>query len=351
MKNSRRAQNLLELSVETFEKRQMLAGDVSVSLSGSDLSLVGDSEANEIEISTFSGPLVGSSVNVVVNGIGSTTLNGVAAPQVFSVPAAIDGAAIVNLNVRTLKGADQVVLDNARIDGSVNISTAADRDVVKLINSEANTTSIRTGADRDTLILNQVELAGSRTDIRTGKHRDVVVIRETKLGAGVTQIRTATGADSVTLDGIEGGSTLLQILTSDQNDAVQIFDSSFGTALINSGIDGDTTLLDSVSFSGVVTAATGDGEDTVTVSATSFDSDVAINLGAGGDIYTSTGSTYLGANHVDGETGGDNFTLDEDTLMGTSMLIGGAGFDSLTASTSVFALPPTTVSFEINDLA
>lgn len=107
---------------EPLERRQMMAGDVTVSLSNGALLITGDVGANAIEISSSNGDI---RVDGVLDGNGvATTING-GAGQTFS---GVSGNVVIELG----DGDDAVTVQTLFLGGALVVNAGAGNDTVSL---------------------------------------------------------------------------------------------------------------------------------------------------------------------------------------------------------------------------
>lgn len=113
--------------LESLEGRQLLAGDIRVSVKPSTVQLRGNSAGNGVLVTS-------TSTDITFTGINGTTLNGQAAVTVPIKP---------NLMIRTFAGPDEVRLDGVNLKGRMQINTGQADDVVTIFNTTiAGTASI-----------------------------------------------------------------------------------------------------------------------------------------------------------------------------------------------------------------
>ncbi len=131
------------LGLESLESRELKAGNVSVSVVNEELRVVGDSNANQVEIHQSVG-------NVYrVTGLNGTKING-REDRLFSFKGGIsvdlregDDKFVMggnlfeddvhgNLNIKMGSGRDRVILGKVEVQGSTTINTDQDADQVDL---------------------------------------------------------------------------------------------------------------------------------------------------------------------------------------------------------------------------
>ena len=217
---------LSDLSVESLESREMLAGEVDVFVSGGNVVVQGDAGNNVINVVDNGGQLE-------VQGVGTTTVNGGAT--------GLDIADLNNLTIHLNNGDDRVNIRGISADQlRVNTGNGADRDNVNN-NTTANLVSIRTGLGVDEVNVNATDanrmfiktghgLSGDTVDltnttvvrrlsVRTGAGGDTVNTANLT-STGKTFMRLGSGDDVLTVDGGEFGDTIVRMNTG--NDTVNV---------------------------------------------------------------------------------------------------------------------------------
>ena len=214
----------LEFNAERLERREMLAGDVTVNVRGGDLVIRGDAAANQIQVSHSYFPS-----GYLITGTNGTTVNGQAS---FLATGANDDIRV------NLKGGDDVfVLSNSSPDD------------LKFVGSHGN----------DVLILGNVIVRGN-LKVSMGGGRDFIDIRDSTV-VGSTRMRTSHGPSTINIAAsqlrgdvrVTGGSStdtfLLAEATSSRsfsakfkggNDTVRLANNSLGFTKLNGGHGLDT---------------------------------------------------------------------------------------------------------------
>jgi hypothetical protein len=331
------------LRVEILEDRTVPAGNVSATLVGNTLRIVGDAQSNSVFVY-----LQGS--NVVVEG-SSTTVNGTSS---VSFPA----ANVAGLDIRMNAGNDSVTLGkmpNNTVTGLtlsrlLQYNGGNDNDTLEVANvSVARTTTIRGGDGDDTVTINNgshflssvsisldtgfgiqpesVSIDNATFDKPTairGSDVDstVNITGSTTFNASLT-IRTQSGDDQVTLDGADVSSGPLTIGTGDGADQVTLDDGTYKILSLNTGLGDDTVNIGTTTAVSVTLGAAivlGDGANQL------------LNIGNG------TTFTDFGLLSILGGSGVDNITLDKiSVLLGPTNIRTLAGNDILTIQNSSFS--------------
>ena len=120
-RSSSRNQLRRTLKLQPLEERTPLAGDVLAALAGSNLHVDGDALGNEIEIDQAG--LAADEYRIT--GIGTTTINGGAAPVVIS---GVTG----NIKVDLGDGDNELFVEDAAVPGNVDVETGDGDDLVQM---------------------------------------------------------------------------------------------------------------------------------------------------------------------------------------------------------------------------
>jgi hypothetical protein len=184
------------LSFEALERKQMLAGDVVVSLIDGNLFVAGDLADNQIVVTA--GETAGS---LVIQGLEGTVvkrgLAGQPAPATGLVVEGVRGNVTVNMGA----GDDTVAFHDVELPRGLVVNGGLGADVVRVGAAED---ADPPGAD-DSLDDPNVAVRGSLL-VRTGAGDDTVVVGSVRTG-GVLGISTDGGNDSVSLGAAEGDAT------------------------------------------------------------------------------------------------------------------------------------------------
>ena len=180
--NSKR-NTLLNFGVEQLEDKILLAGDVTVTVTGSNIDIVGQADSNTIQI--FQND-VGE---LVVQGLEDTTINGVDA--IFNT--SLVAGQIQNVSI-DMRGGDDFV-DLVMLDEPVGIS---------------GDLTVKMGQDGDSLFINVSEIAGDVT-VRMGGGVDGFDIERTTILGDMDF--SGGGGNDFSLFGIESEVTIMGTLT------------------------------------------------------------------------------------------------------------------------------------------
>ena len=194
MNNSRKSSSAP--SYQTLEFRKLLAGDVTVALSGSNLTVLGDGDANQIEI-------VGRADGVaVVTGLDGTTING-------GTTAFLTEADVNSAQIQLEGGDDELTIRGLVLDNSLTVRTGDGNDTTDIQFSDFGGFEVSGNDGNDVLEFDNV-FSRRSIIIRGGDGDDTVAI-----GAMAANdnglIDTGSGDDRLVADnlGIKDDLTLL----------------------------------------------------------------------------------------------------------------------------------------------
>lgn len=171
--------NHAEFHVESLENRNMLAGDVSVSVSGGDLRIIGDTAGNELTVEGTNQP----GEYRVVGGNG-TTING----QDMGIFSFVTEGIYANLGA----GNDKIGIKFVSLQEDLRVRTGGGDDTVFVLGGHImDDVDIRTGSGDDAAGVEEVGV-GDRVIIRTEAGRDEVLLR----GVQAKSAEVNTGRDS-----------------------------------------------------------------------------------------------------------------------------------------------------------
>src|SRR5262245_16851262 len=371
------------LHVEQLERRAMLAGNVSASVSGGSLIIRGDNADNGVVISQ-TGP--GS---YLVTGIdtagGPTTINGDPDATFTGVTGSFDVdlkkgddlfgmlGDIANLGVIDVEAEEECGLGLSFGSGSGGGSASGDiaavvvpgnltirmgdgLDQVALYVDVGGQTSVDTGNQDDAVFIDDSTFGGN-LPVQTGKGADSVCVVESDM-SGLLNVQTGDGEDSVYAtefaalavvvntgnqsDGVERTSfyvdTTTTIVTGSGNDGVDVSDFLAGQGTGPHGVPGG----------GAVTITTGDGNDGVSMSG--FDaSAVTINAGNGNN-----GISVEDAEIFTDQNGNQTFDGNNEAPGPLAIVTGkngdGVSIESVTAATVTASLGAGNDGISIEDL-
>lgn len=343
--------------IERLEARQMLAGDVAVSIVDGNLLIHGDELANQIALTAGDAPdsyrvigLDGTSVHASDPAASELLVSGVTGNVVIRMG---DGDDVVQIDravfpgnvwIATDGGSDRVVLGTAPDVVPEDIATMSGDEVVSPLPAHGvgvgGSLRIATGADGDTIRILHAAVRGSLSVFSDGGDDEVVIgepwpdpatsaTAETPdaavkagntiavfLGAGddVLALRNAASFHGVLVDGGVG------------NDRIHLSDLHAGYALRVLGGPGDHA--DAVELHHVrsrnALVHTGDGDDKVSIVDSSF-GQLAVALGAGDDTLA-VGGLKAGLAVLLGDLGNDTLNVLAANLIGRRIV---RGFENL----------------------
>ena len=287
------------LAMESLETRQMMTGNVLVSVSAGNLVVSGDSGGNELRIiqSLQNGaPIAG---RFFITGQNGTTINGQSVGQFFQ---NVSGDLRINLN----GGNDRLTLG----DGVSNSRFIAPRDL-----------QVDMGDGNDVVRLDRVSV---RDDARlvTGAGSDSVFVKGTIGG----------------LAGVDFGQNDLTIDTGDRADNISLENVFVRHNLnVNTGSDDFTDFVDMhfMNIGNDTDVRTGGGGDIVRISDVGFNDDLTIDTGAGNDSV-SIDRCQVDELFLSLGTDSDALTL-RNTVGRRASLNGGLGSDTLSQSGNSFS--------------
>lgn len=287
------------LAMESLETRQMMTGNVLVSVSGGNLVVSGDSGGNELRIiqSLQNGaPIAG---RFFITGQNGTTINGQTVGQFFQnvtgdLQINLDGGndrltlgdGVSNsrfivprdLQVDMGDGNDVVRLDRVSVRDDARLVTGAGSDGVFVkgaigglagVDNGQNDLTIDTGDRADNIFLENVFVRhnlsvntgnddftdvidmhfmniGNDTDVRTGAGGDIVRVSDVGFNDDLT-IDTGSGNDSVSIDRCQVDELFLSLGT--DSDALTLRNTFGRRASLNGGLGSDTLSQSGNSFS------------------------------------------------------------------------------------------------------
>jgi hypothetical protein len=354
------------LRVEILEDRTVPAGNVSATLVGNTLRIVGDAQSNSVFVYQQGG-------NVVVEGSSSTTVNGLSSVSFLA-------ANVAGLDIRMNDGNDSVTLGktpNNTVTGLtlsrlLQYNGGNGDDTLEVANvSVARTTTIRGGDGDDSVTINNGSHFSSSVSISldTGSTSESVSIDNatfdkptairgsdvdstvnitantgsTTFNASLT-IRTQSGNDQVTLDGVDVSSGPLTIGTGDGVDQVTLDDGTYKILSLNTGLGDDwvnigTTTAVSVTLGAAIVLGDGTNHLNIGNGMTSTDFGLLSILGGSGvDIIALDKiSVLLGPTNIRTLAGNDILTIQNSSFSSSNVTADmGAGDDTVLLNSNTF---------------
>jgi hypothetical protein len=354
-------------SFERLETRQMMAGNVSAAVVGTNLTITGDNLENYLTLHE-----IGATGRWEVVGL-KTSING-NAPH-FSTSGPIESITI-NLN----GGNDRLTIQGGGIS-SLNINAGDGNDRTILANLQIGNllfngdSSDDPKGGNDSLTINSTNVSGQST-INLDGGNDSATVNNSQLGT--LSIDGGAGNDSTNIKNSHVGKSLT-LIGEDGNDATTLKNLTIGTFLHYEGDNGDENdgfptsgggndrlVINNVqvtdsTFAFFSSIDMQDGNDTATINKF-VDQDLQLTMGAGNDKLSMTNSTFLGGPFqrlvVNTGDGNDAATLKNDATGPLTVNVGTGensmnvtqctantanlvGFGSLTGTGNAFANTPT----------
>lgn len=238
--------------LEPLERRQMLAGNVLVSLSGNNVTVTGDSLGNTVEITALDN-------KVVIRGLQDTLVNG--SPDNFVLATGsrmIDGSVNISMGL----GNDTVLFSrNVIIAGISNIAGDDGDDQLGSTGVQFQTAAFFYGGNGNDTVSLQDSTFGTLW-IKTHHGNDLVTLEDVTT-TGKLKIKTGTGNDDVALNRVTtAAGTKLSIHTENGDDDVAIRNSTInGVFKLRTRGGSDAVMTDDNTFNDVVTVNLGRNND------------------------------------------------------------------------------------------
>ncbi|NOZ40314.1 MAG: hypothetical protein GXP24_08825 [Planctomycetes bacterium] len=344
-----------KLSMQELEKRELMAGDVAVSLSNGVLNIEGDDAGNYVQVDQLSDGAY--KVSGRYSNGRSTLINGRYNDLIFK--------GVENINVQMADGQDQLNLNGTGIPtdllkGDLNIQMGYGDDVVRVnkfwvagdaqIDTDEvdNSWNAKNQGDdlltaKDFVVIGSLDVTTSEGadqvlfvassnnwnafyegfSLNTGtgtKAGDIVDLQNVFTWKGI-DINTSNGDDTFNGKAMMAYEGNININTYDGNDNVTLLDSNMNWQLtdydtsvrINTGGDNDRVTLKNVDVRGSVLVETSSGNDKVEMDDVNAKEYLYASLGSGNDDLTVKSSSagralfYGGSNF----SGGDGLTEDD----------------------------------------
>jgi hypothetical protein len=276
------------LRVEALERRAMLAGNVTVSVSGGTLNIRGDGEDNAIVVSEVEegvyavlgfDDLEGNPTFVNGDENGVVVIGGVTRDINIDLKGGDDLLAIGNDEGDLLGLIEECALNFGEDNEEPEIEsllavvpegsqTFVPRDLI-----------IRTGDGNDQVAL--IVAVNRKADINLGKGDDAIAVGDSQFGDDLI-IKTDKGFDFVcVVDNFVGDQ--LNIQTGDDSDAVHVEGLEAGHALLDTGKGHDEVGFFEANLDRTLSIKTGDGDDVVELEEFELGDDLLVDTGAGAD--------------------------------------------------------------------
>lgn len=379
------------LRLESLEKKIPLAGDVTATLVGGDLILVGDIDDNSVQVvrdGSLAMPGVG---DVSVNGLAGTTVNGMASESftvtgdvIFDYTAGGNNIATVgepmalnpdalelpgNVSVEGGAGDEFLNVQNSIINGSASLSDSiggvgANLSVTdSLVTGDVSNSNISDYSDiglQTSTVNGDVTLTANGTDllqavldfrsssigddVRVESNADLVETRFRGISVGDDVIHISGDGDDLIdfgADSNDVGNTIgddLRLLTGGGNDEVLLAGYNVGDDLVFNGGDGDdifeTEALDDVNVVGDDVYLSGKaGNDTLFIADTEIGDKLRISGNSGDDF-----------------AGGEGLVVGRSALVSLGSGIDEADFTDVTGARSLTVLGRGENTIILNDI-
>lgn len=300
------------LRMEGLEERQLMAGDVAVSMFGGELMINGDEAGNAVMVSKLNdggfkiSGLWTDGAYTTINGQSETTVNGVNGMHIDL----DDGNDQLYIN-NTYSGNDLVV------NGDLNIKTGGGDDQVRIINT--------TVTGKASIVTDQDSATGSPwwNDQPSG---DDNVTLDGLIVYDDMDIKTGKGSDSVNFD---------SFFTNNYPQWNVVDQLSIDTGVGTN--DGDTVDMDYVFAHESINVLTGNGDDHIHTKHANAVEGIYMSTYGGQDTVDVDYSDYMNWNGIGSAahlsintgSGSDNVTLDHVDVRGSVALTTGSGNDTV----------------------
>jgi hypothetical protein len=305
-----------KLGFESLESKQMLAGDVLVSLINGNLLIGGDAEANSLVITA--GEEEGT---LVIQGLDGTKVQFADAdptapptPETGLVVEDVRGHVRISLG----DGDDMLAIHDIELPRSLATDMGAGEDKVRIGAAEDIEGEVSEDAEANVKV-------GGWLSVRTGEDNDSVVVGNASVGA-VLSVLTDGGDDAVTL-GAEGD--VLESGAANEGEAATLR-ARYGVS-VALGDGADTATLQEVATRGGVAIGGGNGGDVVNLANVRA---LALGIRGGGDVGADNvdlSGLHVGHAAIELGAGADELSIVDSAFK--SLAVGmGAGDDSLSIS-------------------
>jgi hypothetical protein len=294
------------LGLENLENRNLLAGNVLVSVTAGDLLITGDASSNGVEI-------------LPTANAGEYTIKGLflnSATKINGGTAAVTVSGVTDdVNITMKGGHDKLKIGSfARtclFPDDVTIRSDVGNDSVTMQQVTADVLALYQGVDtdplnnNDSLVMNTVNLRWA--DLKLGAGDDYTKIVASKVRQSLL-VNAGPGADTMESTNLRAGTVDMVLGLETENDK-------------------DTLISTDTTITNAATIKLGGGDDTITFSKATVTNRVTLDLGAGNDTGTisssSAGEVYLYCG-----LGNDTGTFTGPLTVGNVFARGGAGTDT-----------------------
>lgn len=312
-KNSRTGRTR-KLSVETLERREVFAGNITTSLIGGTLRIIGDNQANVAVLTA------GVSNQVTLTGTG-TQIDGVLAPKSF------DGVRNVVVELRggddsfaigaTVTSADPLALAGTPLNlpGTLSIKGENGNDQLGVLVAGTTVTTIDGGFGNDQI---GARLSSTRTDFNvtggSGAGDDQIFLG--RITATNITVNGDAGVDDI--DMINSTANRVTINGGDETDLIFASNVDPRTSLVIDGEAGDD-LIEADNCDTVLMTIWGrDGDDNIAIDNANVTTTLKVDVGEGDNTLTVENSTAAVAQFIGGL--GENFLNESNNTFGRKRL-------------------------------
>jgi cyclophilin family peptidyl-prolyl cis-trans isomerase len=243
---------------ESLEQRTLLTGNVNAVLNGSNVQITGDAAGNSVEI-------VVTGDSVVVRGLDSTAINGLAEPfTITSTSSTIAG----NLQVAMGGGNDSLIIGpGVAVAGRTSISGNGGNDTIGIMQSTLQSQlSIDGGSGSNSIVVQDSSVSGMTHLVSSGSA--LISLKNAEL-AGALTVETGSGNDDLVISGstVQGPT---RILTDSGDDDIVLQQSTLSHSLyVNAGRGGDIVWMDDVTVAGKTSLWMRQGNDSIQIGGSS----------------------------------------------------------------------------------
>ncbi len=335
-------------------------GNVTAVVSGSNLIVTGDSGDNGISISSH------ASGDVVVAGVGGTTINSAAEIIAFS---GVGGMLPGGLTVNSSAGRDLISIADLTVTGNALLLGGDDVDAIDVINTNSNGTLVAFEDGGDGFIdisggtvtgIGQIFAGEGNNGVtvananflnallfNAGTGIDQITLNTVSVTGG-TQIDPGTGNDTISLTSTDHLSTLF-ISTDSGNDTVTGNDVDVtSTTFLSTGDGNDIVDFDDLHAMSVAVLIAGANNDAVRFLNSTFDGVANIPITAGNNVVDVQGTTFNGTTYIQATGGALGLRIKNNTFNSLAVFVGGPGATDVLMDngTSSFSTAPIVSGFE-----
>lgn len=290
-------------------------GNVTVSVSGDDLLIVPGSNDNAISVSTT------ASGDVVVTGLGGTTVNGLAEFVAFT---NVAGVVPGDLRISGTAGRDLISVSSLTIDGKLKIDGGSDVDAIAVHDVISRSVlKVDEGGGDGFIDITDTTVTGRGKIFGRAGHNEITVTGSSFLD--LLRLTTDSGDDTISFDTVAVNASM-EINTGAGRDSVSVTGvNASGAATFDVGAGND--ILDFFEFHAFssTTVNTGADNDHVRFLESRLDRTARLNLSAGHHIVDLQTTTFHGEAIVDASSAVLGVRIRNNTFLGDARIIGGSG--------------------------